>query len=36
MTIVGQVEQGLDQIEASPGRYVLVLEVWLDFENLSC
>ena len=36
VTVVGQVEQGLDQIEASPGRHILVLKVWLDFEYLSC
>ena len=36
VTIVGQVEQGLDQVKASPGRYLLVFKVWLDLENLSC
>lgn len=36
MTIVGQVEQGLDQVEASPCCYVLVVKVWLHLQNLCC
>jgi len=34
VAVVGEVEQGLDQVQAPPGRDLLVVEVWLDLKDL--